>query len=128
MQIVSESKKLQKKVGENIENIRLLKRKTIKEMAHLLGLTDTGYRNIERGITEITIAKLFQLSEIFEIHYSQLIEFSPNSFVSIKQAPHVNIEINNSIFEGYKVCIQSLKEENLFLRKQLSLLATNMKS
>jgi transcriptional regulator with XRE-family HTH domain len=43
---------LNKKIGENIERCRLQRKKNIKEMASLLGLTKTGYRNIEKGVTE----------------------------------------------------------------------------
>jgi transcriptional regulator with XRE-family HTH domain len=40
---------LKKRIGENIEQVRLQKKKSIKEMAQLLNLTHTAYRNIESG-------------------------------------------------------------------------------
>ena len=65
-------KELQKKVGQNIEYIRLLKRKTIKEIASSIKLSNTGCRNIERGITDMSISKLLHLAVILNVDQSQL--------------------------------------------------------
>ena len=67
MHSIIDYKEVQKKVGENIEYVRLLKKKTIKEIASSINLTDTGYRNIERGITDISVTKLFHLAAILKV-------------------------------------------------------------
>jgi transcriptional regulator with XRE-family HTH domain len=112
--IAIDSTLVKKKVGENIEQLRLQQKKSVKEMAFLLNLTHSGYRNIERGKTEITITKVFQIADILNGHFFQLLDFE-NNYV-----PNNN-SINVQIIETLKARIQEYKEENLFMRKQLEL-------
>jgi transcriptional regulator with XRE-family HTH domain len=118
MQTIIENKALQKKVGENIEQIRLQKKKAVKEMASLLGISDTGYRNIERGITEITLTKIFHIAAILKVHCSELLDIDGNPASKQMEAVGINKQIENS----YKLRIQQCKDENSFLKKQIEFL------
>jgi transcriptional regulator with XRE-family HTH domain len=107
---------LQKEIGGNIEYFRLLRKKTIKEMACLLNLSNSGYRNIERGFTEVGITKIFKIAETLNIEVSQLLYSSnvqiPNTYKSMDNP-------NSEMVESY---IQSHKQEIIFLRKQVEIL------
>ncbi len=109
-------------IGENIEHLRLEKKKSIKEMASLLQLTHTGYRNLERGKTEITATKIYLVAKIFNVPLSQILDFE-NS----ENNPGTKI-LRNALkkdTEGDKQLIKHYKEEVSFLRKQLELLTTH---
>ena len=118
MQTDIKNKALQKKVGENIEQIRLLKKKTVKEMASLLDISDTGYRNIERGITEITLTKIFHIAAILKVSCPELLDINDNNTSIQIEAVGISKQIENS----YKLRIQQCKDENSFLKKQIEFL------
>jgi transcriptional regulator with XRE-family HTH domain len=117
-----QSKSLQKKIGENIEHFRLQKKKTIKQMASLLHLSNSGYRNIERGITEVSLTKIFLIAEFLNVRVFQLLDFE-NNMTTINEG-----YANNQILEVYKIFMQQQKEENSFLRRQLELLTRQNKN
>lgn len=110
---------LNKKIGENIEFFRLQCKKNIKQMACLLELTETGYRNIERGITEAGTTKLFKIAEILKVPVSQLLNIADeNSSNRNENILHV-MKADESV---YRLCIDQYKAENQFLKKQLSVM------
>ena len=115
-------KELQKQIGENIEHIRLLKKKTIKEIASAINLTDTGYRNIERGITDISVSKLFQLAVILEVGYVQLMKLDLDNFIKNDVHEKQSNHFNKLMEENHRLRIQQYKEENNFLKKQIEVL------
>jgi XRE family transcriptional regulator, regulator of sulfur utilization len=108
---------LLKKIGENIEHFRLLRKKTITDMASSIHLSNSGYRNIERGITELSIRKLFQIAFILNTGVIQLL--GPDNIPDPKSI------LNQDIIENLKNTIKHYNEEILFLRKQIELMAGN---
>lgn len=107
---------LNKKVGESIEQYRLRSRKNIKQMASLLQLSETGYRNIERGITEVGLLKLFKIAEILNVSVPDLLCVTEESTEKI---PGQNLSTPNSTDSIYRLCLEQYKAENQFLKKQL---------
>ncbi|UAY53262.1 helix-turn-helix domain-containing protein [Ferruginibacter albus] len=116
MKPLIDSKIFLEKVSSNIEHIRLLQKKTIKEMAVQLQLTNSGYRNLERGITDISISKLCQIATVLNVEINVLFNID-NPF-------HLRYNNSNSeeIIDQLKSSIQHQKEEIAFLRKQLELI------
>ncbi len=115
MQVLTDCHALKKRVGENIELIRAQKKKTIKETASFLKLSKSAYRNIERGISEIGLSKIFLIAEFFGVHYSQLLDADADTQGN---APGQD----NSAVTAYRQCLQQYKEENAFLKRQIALL------
>ena len=115
-QIALSASLLNSRVGENIERARLQKKKSVKEMASLLHLTHTGYRNIERGKTEITIIKIYTIASILNISFLQLIDFEKSDSLKLDDAS------NNQVIETLR---HYKKDEIYFLRRQLDLLTTD---
>lgn len=110
---------LTKKIGGNIEHCRLLRKKNIKEMASQLGLTETGYRNIERGITEVGATRLFKIAEILQVDILQLLHTSEDTE---RKNSGMNVEVIKNNENVYKLCIEQYKSENQFLKKQIAIM------
>jgi len=111
------SSPINKKIGEKIEYYRLLSKINIKHMAAMLELTETGYRNIERGITEAGITKIFRIAQILKTPVQKLIDIDDNPHQQQSNAAY------DSSQDGiYKICIEQYKSENQFLRKRISLM------
>ena len=106
---------VKKNVGENIEQLRLQKRKSVKEMAYLLNLTQTSYRNIERGKTEITLIKIFQIATIFNVPHSQLLDFE-NKIANSNTGTNLLTASLKAGTAGDKLLMQHLMEEVSYLR------------
>jgi transcriptional regulator with XRE-family HTH domain len=56
-----------KGVGEKIRVQRLVKNYSQEYMAWALNISQAAYSNIERGETEITLVRVFEIAEILEI-------------------------------------------------------------
>ncbi|MES2430798.1 MAG: helix-turn-helix transcriptional regulator [Bacteroidota bacterium] len=110
MEIVICDKFIHKKIGENIELLRIKRKKTPKEMAILIGLTPAGYRNIERGITEISIPKLFLTAKLLQVPYTEILNIGEHKLETL---------LTPQVEDLYKKKIELLKNENEFLKKQV---------
>lgn len=53
-------------IGIRIRMARLYKGLSQENVATELGLTNAAYSNIERGVTDITVTRLFQISRILD--------------------------------------------------------------
>lgn len=127
MQKKSGANALQVQVGANIERLRQLKKKTTKQMAGQLGITEVAYRNLERGIAEISLTKIFQIAEVLELSYTQILDMQGSYVLNYNGGEYhgtntglVTSQVNNSADEGYKAAIEQYKKENEFLRQQLA--------
>lgn len=61
------------KTYEKIREYRDEKKLTQAEVAEKLDISVTAYSKIERGLTELTLLRLYQLAEIFEVDVTELI-------------------------------------------------------
>lgn len=61
------------KTYEKIREYRDEKKLTQAEVAEKLDISVTAYSKIERGLTELTLLRLYQLVEIFEVDVTELI-------------------------------------------------------
>lgn len=58
---------MKEKIADKIRLFRLAKNYSQQNMADELGITVAAYSNIERGVTDITVTRLFQIAEILEM-------------------------------------------------------------
>lgn len=85
------------KIGDNIREIRELEKKLSKEdVANALGITTKAYSNIENNVSDITLTRLHELSEIFEVTPEYILNFHEkatftNHFNNYKGNQGVNI-------------------------------------
>lgn len=71
------------KAFEKIRLIRELKKWSQEQMAEKLNISANGYAKIERGETKLTLPRLQQISEIFEINLDDLIKEDEQGFVIV---------------------------------------------
>ena len=70
---------MKKKVGERIRVARVTKGLSQQYMADELGLTVASYSNIERGVTDITITRLFEIARILQVKIENILDLVNSS-------------------------------------------------
>ena len=65
---------IQIKVGANTQTVHIFRNKSVKEIAADLQLCPTAYRNLEKGISDISISKLSKLAIVFNVGFYQFYE------------------------------------------------------
>ena len=82
---------------ENIKKFRELKNLTRDEVAEKLEMSLSGYSKLERGDVELTISKLYRISEILEVDVSQILNFDASKVFNIKDHGIANVDIQSQI-------------------------------
>jgi transcriptional regulator with XRE-family HTH domain len=96
-------------IKENIRKIRKQRKMTQEEMAHLLGISVTAYRDLERGNTSIMNAHLLKIAELLETSSEELVlGYRP------VQMPGKKLE---DVQAEYSEKVMSLEKEIDYLRK-----------
>ncbi|MBD2751364.1 helix-turn-helix domain-containing protein [Spirosoma validum] len=86
------------KLGEKIRVLRTVKGYSQEVMAELLKLSVTGYGKIERGETEVTVARIGQIAIILDLKVEDILQFNGTDILP-KQPPfsaNNSNQINNS--------------------------------
>lgn len=99
------------KFNESLKVIRKSKGFSQEQVADYIGIDTTNYGRIERGQSSITIDRLIQLAELYEMTVVELITLLINPEASFNKE-HLNQ--NNS-----EETIEYLKKEIIFLRQSL---------
>ena len=60
-------------IKENIRKIRKQRKMTQEDMAHLLGISVTAYRDLERGNTSIMNAHVLKIAELLETSTEEVV-------------------------------------------------------
>ncbi len=63
---------MKEKVAERIRIARISKGLTQQNLADELGITVAAYSNIERGITDVTVTRVFQIAQILKLDPTRL--------------------------------------------------------
>lgn len=79
------------KTYEKIREYRDEKKLTQAEVAEKLDISVTAYSKIERGLTELTLLRLYQLAEIFEVDVTELIPKDNTVYIQMN-----NNNVNNN--------------------------------
>ena len=96
-------------IKENIRKIRKERRMTQEEMADMLGISITAYRDLERGNTSIMNGNVLRLAELLNTSTEEIVlGYRPI------QMPGKKLE---EMKAEYAARIESLEKENEFLRK-----------
>ena len=90
-----------KKLTEKISSVRIKKGYTLDNMAHELDLTQASYRKIEIGETNLSVERLFQISEILDTPLHELLEIGNDVFQ----------QTNNESATGYQQKIENFYQE-----------------
>ena len=60
-------------IKENIRKVRKERKMTQEDMAHLLGISVTAYRDLERGNTSIMNAHVLKIAELLETSTEEIV-------------------------------------------------------
>lgn len=109
-----------KKPEIKIKKIRELKNLTQEHIAQQLGLTIRAYSKIETGETQLTIARLNEISAILEIDPMEVLGFDDKKVFNINNSTGNNglnyINFPEVLKQQYDLTIQSLKEQIQLLK------------
>lgn len=67
-------------IHDTIRTMREVNRLTQEEMAEKLGISVNGYSKLERGISKLSLEKLEQIANIFQINVSELYSATEKGF------------------------------------------------
>ena len=105
-------------IEEKIKNIRELKNLTQGYMAEKLGMSQAGYSKIESGATQLSYAKIVEISKILGVETEELLAFDSqkyfNSFNNVKGSNNGSVTIKMEDKD-----INSIYEENVNLLRKL---------
>ncbi|MFM2268051.1 MAG: hypothetical protein RL757_1492, partial [Bacteroidota bacterium] len=116
-------------IANNIKKVREFKDLTQEYVAQQLNISQVAYSKMERGETEISMSKLEQISKIFEVSITDLVNFDEKRvFFNItenKDQSTINaaLILNNGLIEKeramYEEMIKQLHSEITYLKKIL---------
>lgn len=96
-------------IKENIRKIRKQRKLTQEDVAHLLGISVTAYRDLERGNTSIMNSHVLKIAEFLETSTEEIVlGYRP------MQMPGRKLE---EIQAEYSERIAALETENAYLKK-----------
>lgn len=98
--------------SEKIKIMREMNQWTQEEVAEKLGMSTTGYAKIERGQTNVSVEKLKQIAQVFNLNVAQLLDDERFVMCSIGD--------NNSNYNNYFGTNEKLSLENEKLKQLLS--------
>ncbi len=117
---------MNKSISGNIKRIRDLKNFTRDFVAGELDMSTSGYGKIERGEIDLTISKLYKLSDIFGVSITDLLFFDASIFFNrdnerqsqLFEKRNINSEIslfrasNTTSIENYDLAGRNRKINN----------------
>lgn len=64
-------------IGDNLRLFRIVKKLTAEYVAKKLGISKSTYSEIENNQKSITLEMVKKIADIFEVHFSHLMNFAP---------------------------------------------------
>ena len=99
--------------SEKIKIMREMNQWTQEEVAEKLGMSTTGYAKIERGQTNVSVEKLKQIAQVFNLNIAQLLDDDERFVIC-------SIGDNHSNYNNYFGTNEKLSLENEKLKQLLS--------
>lgn len=107
-------------INEKIRLLRVLKGLKQDDVSRELGITQRAYSKIETGETRINIDFIEKISKIFQMEPQDVLNFNPETFIQTNSTYNSQSGGNNH-FSLNQNHVDTLKEEVIFLRKQIEL-------
>ncbi len=106
------------KIYEKIKPLRIHKGWSQETMAEKLKLSVSSYAQIERGETNVDLARLMQIAEVLEVDLANLLDLSSGSFIQLLNSANQNCIRNNNIYLTETQCVHELEKSNLLLQER----------
>ncbi len=109
---------MSKQVSYKIRMERLRKSLSQQNMADELGITVAAYSNLERGVTEITVKRLYQIAKILKLDPHDLLEEDQAKSEGLSHDHGDSSALSQQLFmliqevERLKSDVQNLKEQH----------------
>lgn len=104
---------------ESVEKIKIMREMnhwTQEEVAEKLGMSTTGYAKIERGQTNVSVEKLKQIAQVFNVNVAQLLDDNERFvlFTNVDNYSHYS----NYFGANEKLAIENEKLKELLAAKE----------
>lgn len=106
-------------INETKKKIRKQKKITQEYIAKHLGITTRAYSKIESGKTNLTIEKLYKITDILNVNLLNLFEGDRVRKPNLTNEIILNNNNTISLLKHYEETITLLKEQNKLLKKLL---------
>ena len=103
-------------IGNKIRQRREEKGLSQDSLAHELGITQPSYARLEKQDERISITRLMQIAALLKTTVAELVGEKTQKVINQQNSENASAYVD-SIINADKDHIQSLKEENAFLRK-----------
>lgn len=113
---------LLKQIGSNLLQLRTSVGLKQEKVARDIGIKQETLSKYENGGTDITICNLVALAKYFKVDISAIINIHSNQVFNVNgsnNATGIVQNQHNHLQEGYRLYIEQLKDENIFLKDQL---------
>ncbi len=115
------------KINEKIKELREAHNWSQEDIAKKINIAPSSYAKIERGETRMTLERLEQFADIFDIEISQLIQtdhnpcfqFNENSNGYIYNNSHITKSDQQAKIEQLQLIIKHKEELNIKLQEQI---------
>ncbi len=103
-------------VYKKIKAARLLKGWTQDDAARELGIAVSSYAKIERGESDVSISRLAQIAQVFEMKLSHLLEMNEHTAFNVLLENNTNYgHHQNNIYLTETQCAHELEKKELLL-------------
>ena len=102
--------------SEKIKIMREMNQWTQEEVAEKLGMSTTGYAKIERGQTNVSVEKLKQIAQVFNLNVAQLLDDDERFVICSIGDNHSNY--NNCFGTNEKLSLENEKLKQLLSAKE----------
>ena len=106
---------MKEKLAERIRLARLMKGLSQQNLADELGITVASYSNIERGVTEISVVRLYAISKILNISITSFFEENIDKPINLIKEPTENFYTKNEF--NLNEIIEELKHQKTEINK-----------
>ena len=103
-------------IGNKIRVLREQKGYSQESLAQELGLTQPSYARLEKQDERISITRLMQIANLLKTTVAELVGEKTQKVINQQNSENASAYVD-SIINADKDHIQSLKDENAFLRK-----------
>lgn len=103
-------------IGNKIRQRREEKGLSQDSLAHELGITQPSYARLEKQDERISITRLMQIANLLKTTVAELVGEKTQKVINQQNSENASAYVD-SIINANKDHIQSLKDENAFLRK-----------
>lgn len=99
---------MKEKVGERIRIARLSRGFSQQNVADELGITVAAYSNIERGVTDVSVTRVFQIARILQVNHMNFLSEAKQDILN--DSTHPSDSYSSSLTQQVFMLIQQAQQ------------------